>query len=300
MRRITRDRFLTGCENRPSRTDEGTKNTVTNAGLFLLSIRLYIAVRSVDPSGAGAYLEKVFDQYQWFSSWFESQHGYLRVMGQDGALVQERPIAEPDYENKDHPGWGPGWVWSGDQGLVLAALIGLREHRDEVCESVKAKRDPSFDPAVFESNVSGWITSIATGIKALLFGGAFSDTDHVLREAPVESSFGAAYDTDYVCGRGVLLRYLAEANAANPVTEGITATAKAVWDGREEGNNQFGARWNAQNDAAFNEQFKDAWGYGDTDVSWEFPQRGKALEGILQATGLDVLGAAIPHSAGAS
>jgi hypothetical protein len=140
-----------------------------------------------------------------------------------------------------------------------------------------------------------------TGIKSLLFGG-----DHVLREAPFfDPIFGDDYAKDYVCGRGVLLRYLSEKTVTpwlgDRFRAGIAATAKAVWDGRDTANDQFGARWNADNDAAsdkrFNTQFKKAWGHGHVDAAWKFsppPPPKRVLNGILQAAGLDALGAAIP------
>jgi len=256
-----------GCGN-GSGTDPGTKNTVTNANLFVLSLRLYDVFSSTDEQVADAYLEMCYRQFVWFSSWFESEHRYMRTVAVRCGLVQERPIAKPSYEKKDRPTWEPGWVWTGV--------------------------DPSFDPDVFQNDVVAWIVTIVTGTRSLLFGAA----DNVLREPPFNSSF-VDDPKDYVCGRGVLLRYLSEA-AVRPYlgdqfSIGIAATAKAVWNSRDTATKQFGADWNPANDAAFNEQFAKAWRFGDTEVSWPYgPDSGAPENGILQAVGLDVLGAAIP------
>src|SRR2546421_11556914 len=88
-----------GCGN-GSGTDPGTKNTVTNANLFVLSLRLYDALKPSGGEIANKYLDMTFRQYVWFRSWFESDYGYLRFVPGGSALVQERPIAPPDDENK--------------------------------------------------------------------------------------------------------------------------------------------------------------------------------------------------------
>jgi Glycosyl hydrolase family 76 len=271
-----------GCGN-GNGTDPGTKNTVTNANLFVLSLRLYEVLR------ATPYLELCYGQYVWFSSWFDPQYDYLRTVDAGCGLVQERPIAKPDYEKKDRPTWEAGWVWTGDQGLLLGALAGTLQ----ITDALKTV-DPGFDPDAFQEKVTAWIGTIVTGARSLLFDAS----DNVLREPPFESSFDDD-PQDYVCGRGVLLRYLSEAvvqpHLGNRFSTGIGATAEAVWNGRDPATNQFGADWNPANDSAFNQQFTKAWGNGDTEVSWRYgTNEDTPVNGILQAAGLDVLGAAIP------
>jgi hypothetical protein len=277
-----------GCGN-GNGTDPGTKNTVTNANLFVLSLRLYDVLR------AAPYLEMCYRQYVWFSSWFESQYEYLKEVDVRCGLVQERPIAPPSYEKKDRPTWEPGWVWTGDQGLVLSALAGVMQIKDALNKWIETSGvDPSFDPDGFQNDVLAWIVTIVAGARSLLFGAA----DNVLREPPFSSSFGDD-PKDYVCGRGVLLRYLSEAAVqpylGNQFSTGIAATAEAVWDSRDTATKQFGADWNPANDSAFNQQFTTAWGNGDPEVSWPYgTNEDPPVNGILQAAGLDVLGAAIP------
>jgi hypothetical protein len=276
-----------GCGN-GSAGDPGTKNTVTNANLFVLSLRLYEALKPSGGEIASKYLDMTFLQYLWFKSWFESDYGYLRFVSSGSALVQERPIAPPDYENKDRPPWEPGWTWSADQGLVLAALAGLYGLGDDL-ESV----NPDVDIASVMGDVQTWIDTIVTGVGALLF----DSPDNVLREAPFKSAFEDD-PKDYVCGRGVLLRYLVQpelrAFVGSRFDTGIGATAEAVWNSRD-GKNQFGAAWNPANDPSFNDRFAKLWGYGDTWVTWPYDaEPGPPVDGILQAAGLDVIGAAIP------
>jgi hypothetical protein len=290
-----------GCANSGSSTDPGTKNTVTNANLLLLSVRLYNAMKSIDKTQATAYLEMAYWQYLWFSAWFTpplTEYKYLLLPSSYGftcGLAQERPHAPPDYENPDRPTWEPGWAWTGDQGLLLGALVGILQITSDLNSWAKSSNPPiNFDPVAFQNDVNGWIKTITMGVEQLLFG---KTTDKVLREAPFNSSFSDD-PKDYVCGRGVLLRYLSE---VKPFLGGvnfdpnIVATAQAAWNSRDTTSNQFGANWNPQNDSSFNASFIKTWGYGDAGVSWPYgTSEAQPVSGILQAVGLDVLGAAIP------
>jgi hypothetical protein len=253
-------------------------------------LRLYEALEDSDRECAEACRETAHSQYVWFSSWFAPSYEYLRIVP-GGGLVEERPHHPKDYCNTGHPNWQPGWTWTGDQGLILGALAETRQIKDAI----------GIDPAVVEENVTQWIGTIVKGIRALLVG-----SDNVLREAPFQSAFSADLGgdpKDYVCGRGVLMRYLAEDSIrgflGGGLDEAITATATAVWDSRDPASNQFGAEWNPAGDRAFNESFAKRWGKGDTDVSWsgfgDAPR--EVVNPILQALGLDVIGAAIRGSA---
>jgi len=282
-----------GCANAESPTSNGTKNTVTNANLFVLSVRLAAAIGGTTPGPADPYLAMAYAQYLWFKAWFTPAHGYLWPVNDPVAMVQERPIGAPDYEHKDRPTWEPGWVWSADQGLMLAGLIGCLSIRGQLFEWAK-RNVPGFDPRAFQNDLIARANTILAGAKTLLFGLGFTGSDHVLREAPFNSSFSDDAK-DYVCGRGVLLRYLAEIDTGSALDEPIKLTADALWATRDTSNNQFAPQWRPAGDAGFNQQFRAAWGYGDGNTTWEFdpswPQ--KTIDGIVQATGLDVLRAAI-------
>jgi hypothetical protein len=272
-----------GCANSGSPSENGTKNTVTNANLFLLSLRLYSALKNIDPNVAGSYLKMAYAQYLWFYTWFVSSYGYLRVFPGPYGLLQERPIAPPDYEHKDHPKWEPGWVWTGDQGLILAALAETYLLRDDLSAIVGQDLNAN--------DILNTFTTISTGLSML-----FGAKDKILREAPFNSSFSDD-PNDYVAGRGVLLRYVSEASVREVMKspyypDGIAATAQAVWASRDQSNNQFHAGWTTGSDTGFNETFRKAWGQGDVDVVWPESQAGM-FDGVKQANGLDVLTAAL-------
>jgi len=257
----------------------GTRNTVTNTNLLLLSLRLYALNRSEQ------YLDMAIKQFVWFGQWFSTDYPslddgpYLRILPGPLGLIHERPMAEASYTEEDLPIWQTGWVWSGDQGLLLTALAELL---------VSGIRPPGVDLDVYRNA----FIALSIGVEALLFGGA----DRVLREAPFHSAFDHAYAGDYVGGRGVLLRYMSEPVVTRALgrplqIKGIAATADAVWASRDE-SNQFASLWNADGDRAFNFQFVKQWGSGDTNITgWELTPAD--FQGVLQANGLDALTAAI-------
>ncbi|HEX7313734.1 MAG TPA: glycoside hydrolase family 76 protein [Pyrinomonadaceae bacterium] len=281
----------------------GTKNTVTNTNLLVLSLRLYNAVKGTDPTRAARYLSMAYAQYQWFSTWFldkyqsEDDGYYLRLLPGPNALIHERPVAKPDYLNKDFPTWEPGWVWTGDQGLLMAGLAELLPVRDDLLAWTSQNQVPDFDPGEFENSIRDVLLALTEGIMILF------SPDNVLREPPFSSSFGSAYGLDYVGGRGVLLRYVSEKSVQqvwgrrfHPPS--IAATAEAVWNSRDS-ENQFGALWNKANDGAFNKMFVNWWGSGDSNaIVWDFginPPLDK-VHGVLQGLGLDALTAAMRYN----
>ncbi len=276
----------------------GTKNTVTNATLFLLSQRLYQVLKP-DP-GAVPYLQMAVKQYKWFNSWFNlPDNDYFKIFPlpvPPRGLVQERPIAPPDYELKTFPTWQEGWVWSGDQGLLLGGLIEFLDIAGSSAESTELLgilRETGQEPNTLATNLKEQISIIINGVGAILVG-----EDKVLREAPFKSSF-VDDPKDYVCGRGVLFRYLSEHSDyfGTFFDEVIKATAEAVWDSGDTGGTnptyQFAADWTPGKNDTFNQEFKVYWGKGNPDVSWEFDDPDNTINTVLQATGLDVIGSAI-------
>lgn len=272
-----------GCFNRAQGDEGGTKNTVTNANFLVLCVRLHEAVPSDE-----AYLRMSYSQYQWFKAWFdykeEQQERYLWKN-----LVHERPRGKPDYMHDDRPDWQEGWVWTGDQGLLLGAFAGLLRVKSDF-----KKIDPKFDVPGFERDVTNFIRDLSTGLTDLLF----SSEDHVLREAPFNSSFGSNYGWDYVGGRGVLLRYLSDSNVrtflGHDFDVQLNATAQAAWESRNPSNNQVSVYWNQRNDESFAKTFSKAWGYPDNIiVKWGYDAENPDGAAILQAMGLDALSAAI-------
>jgi hypothetical protein len=302
-----------GCTNSTASADDnplGIKNTVTNAGLFLLSLRLYNALKNTTPpqtAAAQGYLKMAYAQYQWFSQWFKEPNpatgGYLKLVdfgnGEKGGLVQDRPQGI----SNDIVPYNKGCVWSGDQGLVLAALAGMLKIKDELTPYVQAHIDPNFKKGAFQRHVITAIGQIATGTQKLLFG----VDDGIVREAPFKAIMGPNFSTDYAGGRGVLVRCLAlpEVKKALPhdvsFDDNLEATANAVCASRgpspkHQVSDELGV---GQSDTKFQTQFKELWKFGHVGEFWTFPQDQDQQEPknvVLQAVGLDVLGAAIPLS----
>jgi hypothetical protein len=259
----------------------GTKNTVTNVNLLLLSLRLYGATKNPD------YLSMAYAQYKWFHTWntikYDSLDDGYYWRGRESVappyvLIHERPMAEKSYTKQDEPTWNPGWIWTGDQGLMISAMAELFLMRDDF------RQFSDFD--------SEWVLlkcrRLVGGVEMFLFG-----ADKVLREAPFDSSF-IDDPGDYVGGRGVLLRYASEkavqqARGFPFYLEAMRATAAAVWNSRDKQTKQFASLWNEAGDRAFNQSFVAAWGSGNPNTgSW-----GSAYDGVLQANGLDALTAGI-------
>ncbi|WP_256077371.1 hypothetical protein [Massilia sp. YIM B04103] len=255
----------------------GTRNTVTNVNLLLLSYRLHKL------HGPGRYLDFALSQAAWFGQWFTLNYPsldngpYLRTLPGPLSLIHERPMAEKTYVREEYPNWERGWVWTGDQGLLLMGLATILQ---------EGIHPPGFDLRLYQNS----FVTLAAGVETLLFGGS----DKVLREPPFNSSFGPSYAGDYIGGRGVLLRYASEPlvtqTLGQPLSpQGIGATANAVWDSRD-ASGVFGSLWNPAGDQAFNARFVQTWGNGEPSITgWQ----GAAFEGVLQACGLDALTAAI-------
>ncbi|NUP04534.1 MAG: hypothetical protein HOW73_00550 [Polyangiaceae bacterium] len=260
----------------------GTRNTVTNVNLLLLSLQLNSLAR------ASQYADMITSQLTWFGTWFSKPYPslddgpYLRILNGPISLIHERPMAKETYVRTDSPHWTRGWTWTADQGMMLAALA------EVISAGIKV---PGIDPSVLNNAFA----TLGAGAETLLFG-----DDKVLREPPFASSFGtntegSNYAPDYVGGRGVMLRYVTEPIMqqvrGRPFNQdGIVATAQAVWNSRDS-STQFAAQWATAGDAAFNKKFVATWGTGDASITaYNLPGD---YHGILQANGLDAMTAAI-------
>ena len=123
-----------------------------------------------------------------------------------------------------------------------------------------------------------------------------------MHEPPFSSSFGASYGADYVCGKGVLMRFLATSSqSVVDFTDYINATAKAAWGSRNTTTNAIPAIWNTSNQATFNSSFAKTWGYptaseASSNTIWGGYVQYDISIAVLQAAGLDALGASIAIS----
>ena len=100
-----------------------------------------------------------YAQWIWFTEWFKlEEYEYLKQLTTEGALVQERPMAEFEgsgYTDKIHPPWAEGWVWTGDQGMLVAAISDMIAVKDDLARFVaKNELDPAFDVEAFEKKAS--------------------------------------------------------------------------------------------------------------------------------------------------
>lgn len=290
-----------GCRNGDAAGNSlGVKNTVTNVLLFLLSSRIYRVARAEKREDTDKYLDMAYRQWIWFNEWFNlDEYHYLKKLTTEGALVQERPIAEFEgsgYTDKIHPPWEEGWVWTGDQGMLVAALTDMIAIKDDLAKYISNNNpETEFDVEAFERKVLKTVRLIGQGVKKALI----ADVDNIIREAPCMSSFGPTHGRDYVAGRGIMMRYLGatEEKALIDVNfdEAVLKTAAAIWDTRNPSNNQFQPEYTSiKNDKLYIEQFRKLWGLADNVYKWELSAMlEKNKYGVCQAVGLDILGAAI-------
>lgn len=290
-----------GCRNGDAKgVSQGVKNTVTNSLLFLLSSRIYRLSLTEDIDENEKYLDMAYRQWLWFDEWFKlDEYAYLKKVSPSGALVQERPmafIAESDYMNKEHPPWAEGWVWTGDQGILIGALTDMYLIRHQLAEYLtKNNIVYNFDSVVFEKRILSLIAQIGNGIQTALI----SKEDGIFREAPCLSSFGPNHGNDYLAGRGILIRYIG-ANEEKKLlrvdlNDNIKATVEAIWQTRDKTNNQFKPEFTSpENDRRYIEDFQKLWGQADFIYEWDIEKmKEQNKNGVSQSIGLDALGAAI-------
>lgn len=292
---------LHGCRNGDANgISKGVKNTVTNVLLFLLSSRIYRLTLAENIGDNEKYLDMAYRQWLWFENWFQlDEYEYLKRISSSAALVQERPMAffeGSNYQEIVHPPWAKGWVWTGDQGMLVAALTDMHAVKDELANWVSKKDIASdFDINVFEQRVRLLLKIIGRGIKTALI----SDKDHIIREAPCLSSFGPVHGNDYLAGRGIMMRYIGaseeKALLGVDLSKNVMATADAIWQTRDTTNNQFQPEFTSiENDKLYIEQFKKLWGLADDTHKWDIKKmKEQNKQGVCQSIGLDALGAAI-------
>lgn len=290
-----------GCRNGDANGESlGVKNSVTNVLLFLLSSRIYLQAESEQRPDTDKYLDMTYRQWIWFSEWFKlEEYQFLKNLTTEGVLVQERPMAEFEgsgYTDKIHPPWAEGWVWTGDQGMLVAALSDMIAFKDNLATFVlKHYPDAQFDVNQFEADARNIIQLIGQGVKNALI----SESDGLIREAPCLSSFGAVHGGDYLAGRGIMMRYLGSPEIKSVMgvnfDDAVRNTVKAMWETRNTETNQFQPEYtHAEHDSLYIEQFRQLWGLADNVQKWDLG--GMPVDhknGVCQAIGLDMIGAAI-------
>jgi hypothetical protein len=292
-----------GCSNGDAKgRDKGVKNTVTNVLVFLLSVKIFRLLLSTQDADKDKYLDMAYRQWQWFDRWFRlPQYEYLKNTSPGGALVNERPTAffdGSDYTSTTHPTWEKGWLWTGDQGMLLAALTEMSSIKDNLATWIaENKIDPNFHADEFAASIHKYISLLGRGIETTLF----SEKDNIVREAPFKASMGPEFGNDYLPGRGIMLRYLGALDkkiTGIDFTKHIEATAEAIWMTRDVKENQVLAEFTSpENDRLFIDQFRRNWGMADEIMKWQIanmnPQQKFA---VCQSIGLDALGALVRAS----
>ena len=292
-----------GCRNGDANGHSmGVKNTVTNVLLFLLSTRIYTLSQSEVLQEKEKFLDMAYKQWKWFNDWFMlPEYEYLKDISSGGALVQERPMAfieGSDYIEKVHPTWAEGWVWTGDQGMLVAALTDMLSFKEDLTLWLSEKHpEEKFDAEAYEESISKVLLSLGQGIRSALIG----EPDGIIREAPCYSSFGPEFGRDYLAGRGIMMRYLGDPEQQKvlgiDINDNIKKTATAIWETRETSNNQFAPEFTSpENDKLHQDQFKKLWGFADDLRVWSIDTMVEMNKnGVCQSIGLDALGAAIKN-----
>jgi hypothetical protein len=96
-----------------------------------------------------------------------------------------------------------------------------------------------------------------------------------------------------------MMRYLGnreeEALLRVNLDEAVSLSVKAIWDTRDKTTNQFQPEFTSEeNDKLYVEQFRELWGLADDVHKWNLEtMKEKNKNGVCQAVGLDMLGAAI-------
>jgi hypothetical protein len=288
-----------GCRNGDANgQNKGVKNTVTNVLFFLLSCRIYRLTLEEKIPDNEKYLEMAWRQWVWFDSWFKlEKYGYLQKLTNGGALVQERPTSffeGSDYKDITHPTWEKGWVWTGDQGMLLAALTDLLAIKNNLADwAIKNKKEKDFKVNDFENEVKHYIVLLSKGVQSALTGNA----DNIIREAPFNANFGPEFGNDYLAGRGIMMRYLGKLSKQMPgdFNQNIKATADAMWTTRDTSTNQFKPEFTTvENDKLFVDQYKKLAGAGDDVHQWQIDAMNEQQKfGVCQSIGLDSFGAVI-------
>lgn len=282
-----------GCRNGDANgQSRGVKNTVTNVLLFLLSTRICRATKAGGAAPERKHLAMAWAQWQWFSQWFAlDEYQYLKQLTPLAALVQERPMAVfagSDYQEVVHPPWAAGWVWSGDQGMLIAALADMLALKDDLGEWLNST---GITADTFGAEIRRIIAMLGNGVMRGLVGAS----DGVIREAPCLSSFGPNHGNDYLAGRGILMRYLGDPTIASLTgfdAGAMYATAEAIWHARDTATDQFRPEFtDPTTDRLYIARFRKLWGSADDVLTWDLQAMDEQQKnGVCQSIGLDAIG----------
>lgn len=180
--------------------------------------------------------------------------------------------------------------------MLVAALTDMIAVKDDLAKFIeKDNLDPTFEINHFEKQALGIINRIGKGVKNALV----ANVDGVIREAPCLSSFGPEHGNDYLAGRGIMMRFLGSNEEKKllgiDLDDTVLETVNAIWETRDKANNQFQPEYTSVvNDKLYVEKFRKLWGMADNVHKWNLDKmKEKNKDGVSQAVGLDMIGAAL-------
>jgi hypothetical protein len=196
------------------------RNTVTNAGFWLLTLEL----ERLSP-GDRQYALVSGAMEQWFQFWFAQGVGPGIGLLDSHGLILERPTGNSEVED---------WYWSGDQGVLM---IDLLRHLE--------KGSP---PPYTESRSA----EIAAAVVATMTDGDLPPGVPILQENLAFLASFPEFGVDYSTGKGILMRHLGDVcgilgsawtdEVCGPL---IRDSASAVWNTRvTRPDGQFSFRFN--------------------------------------------------------
>lgn len=179
------------------------RNTVTNAGFWLLSLDLVKLTDEPEARESAAALSA------WFAEWFARAEGDESGIRDERGLLLERPTGHR---------LDPGWRWTGDQGVVMLDLL-----RQAALDG----RDPASTPGpeLVDAVIAGMTQGDAHHLEEYL---GFTAEPEL-----------AGFEVDYATGKGIFMRQLGDACSILGTewtarhADFIRANATAVWGGRD-------------------------------------------------------------------
>jgi hypothetical protein len=276
-----------GLSNAPLNKDSSDylKNTVTNTMWLLLPITLYDWCitnpndKPAPPVSPPVLLQTAYDQYRWFRNWINTKpnakpdvwdqdipfYFFRPLLPANARLLEDRPAAFPGdsnsytYDPRVAVPWSPDGVWSGDQGLFLAGCALFFKYAPDL------QLELNYLPAVVtevQDSTKSWFAAVTWGVWWLLCNSQ-TGQDCVIREAPFSFTF-TGLPIAYVCGRGVLARFMSLeptlsffrsifTNNLYLFSNAYAQTALAIHNSDDGG--QLRANWNSSNDISANQNF---------------------------------------------
>lgn len=189
------------------------RNSVTNAGFWLLSLELEAITKD------RSFGSRALALSSWVGAWEARGRAGQPGLRDDRGLVFERPTGNAVF---------PAWTWSGDQGAV--AIDSLRQ------------LEKQMGPPYTDSLAAQLVIAARDGLSV----------EGILTEDLAFRSEFDQFTVDYSTGKGICLRYLSDVCAtlgpewtAREFGTFITANASSVWARRDPATGDLPFAWGA-------------------------------------------------------